>query len=323
MSKDRPNIAARDSVGGAQAGASPAALASGTVHIEETDKLNKSVLHGLWALTWREIRKAYQTPILIFMTVIQPVIWLGLFGKAFNLGSVFTGGSLNLGALGIPKSVIDSLSSKIMSSTFGTADYFSFLAVGMLTFVLVFTCMFSGMSIVWDRRFGFLEKVLGTPVSRGAIVMAKVLSSVVKSFIQAAIVMVIAVLLGMSVANLTVVGILGTFAALFLLALGLSSLFVMLALRSTDWQQQMAIMNLLNLPLLFASNALFPTTLMPSWLQDVAKVNPISYGVDVGRQLLLGSPGFSSLGFDFAYLLGFAVLFSAIGIVLSWRLLSK
>jgi len=294
-----------------------------TVHVEESDKLNKSVLHGLWALTWREIRKAYQTPILVFMTLIQPVIWLGLFGKAFNLGSVFTGGSFNIPGLNIPKSVLDQLSVTMMQSTFGTSDYFSFLAVGMLTFVLVFTCMFSGMSIVWDRRFGFLEKVLGTPVSRGAIVMGKVLSSVVKSFIQAAIVLVIAVLLGMSVTDLTPQGILGTFAALFLLAMGLSSLFVMLALRSTDWQQQMAIMNLLNLPLLFASNALFPTHLMPGWLQDVAKVNPISYGVDVGRQLLLGSPGFNSLGFDFLYLAGFAVLFSAVGIVLSWRLLSK
>ncbi|HUI86460.1 MAG TPA: ABC transporter permease [Nitrososphaerales archaeon] len=323
MPSEEPQIPTPDARSRAQAAGAPMGSGQSTMHVEEADKLNKSVMHGLWALTWREIRKAYQTPILVFMTVIQPVIWLGLFGKAFNLGSVFSSGSFNIPGLNIPKQVLDQLSSQMLQSTFGTSDYFSFLAVGMLTFVLVFTCMFSGMSIVWDRRFGFLEKVLGTPVSRGAIVMGKVLSSVVKSFIQAAIVLVIAVLLGMSVADFSIAGILGTFAALFLLALGLSSLFVMLALRSTDWQQQMAIMNLLNLPLLFASNALFPTKLMPTWLQDVAKVNPISYGVDVGRQLLLGSPGFSSLAFDFAYLLGFAVLFSAVGIVLSWKLLSK
>jgi len=103
----------------------------------------------------------------------------------------------------------------------------------------------------------------------------------------------------------------------------LSSLFVMLALRSSNWQTQMAIINLLNLPLLFASNALFPTKLMPAWLQDVVRVNPVSYANDGVRQLLLGAIGANSLLVDFAYLIGFASLFSIVGIVLSWRLLSK
>ena len=150
-----------------------------------------------------------------------------------------------------------------MQSIFGTSDYFSFLAVGMLSFVTLFTAMFSGMSIVWDRRFGFLDKVLSTPVSRGAIVMGKVFSSVLRSLAQAAIVLLIAVPLGMDLTHLTVVGIAGTFVALFLMTLGFSALFLMLALRSTDWQSQMAIMNLLNLPLLFGSNALFPSSFMP------------------------------------------------------------
>jgi ABC-2 type transport system permease protein len=98
----------------------------------------------------------------------------------------------------------------------------------------------------------------------------------------------------------------------------------MLALRSTDWQSQMAIMNLLNLPLLFGSNALFPSSFMPTWLQDFVKINPISYATDAGRQLLLGaSTGFATLQFDFLYLTGFAVAFSLIGIVMSWRLLTK
>ena len=82
-------------------------------------------------------------------------------------------------------------------------------------------------------------------------------------------------------------------------------------------------MNLLNLPLLFGSNALFPSKFMPSWLQAFVGINPISYGTDIGRQLLLGATGFASLGFDFLFLGCFAALFSAIGIVMSWRLLTR
>ena len=244
-----------------------------------------------------------------------------------NFGSIFSGSASSLASVlatlnpSQVASIINALPT--VKSIFGTTDYFSFLAVGMLSFVILFTAMFSGMSIVWDRRFGFLDKVLSTPVSRGTLVMGKILASVVRSLIQAAMVLVIAIILGMSTANMSALGVLGTFAGLFMMTMGFSALFLMLALRSTDWQTQMAVMNLLNLPLLFGSNALFPSSFMPSWLQDFVKINPISYATDIGRQLLLGSPGFASLGFDFLYLAGFAVLFSVIGIVMSWRLLTK
>lgn len=291
---------------------------------EAGEMLDRSPLHGLWALTNRELRKWYKTPVLLFMSLIQPVIWLTLYGRAFNLSAIFTaGGSINITGLNIPKETLNSIANQIMQGTFGTTDYFSFLAVGMLSFVVLFTAMFSGMSVVWDRRFGFLNKVLTTPVSRGTIIMAKVLSSVLRSLAQAAVILVVAVLLGMQLSHISALGLAGTFGALFLMSFGLSSLFVLLAFRSSDWQTQTAIMNLLNLPLLFASNTLFPARLMPEWLQLVVRVNPISYGTDVGRQLLLGTSGLNSIGFDFAYLIGFAALFSITGIVLSWRLLSK
>ncbi|MDV3277393.1 MAG: ABC transporter permease [Nitrososphaerales archaeon] len=303
------------------------ATAAGTEGSQPTqwgsERVNRSTMHGLWALTNRELQKWYKVPVLLLMSLIQPIIWLGLFGKAMNFGAIFSGGSFNIPGLNIPKQVLDSLSSTIMQSTFGTTDYFSFLAVGMLAFVCLFTAMFSGMSILWDRRLGFLDKVLSTPVSRGTIIMGKVLSSVVRSLAQAAVVLLIAIPLGLDLGKITLFGVLGTFAAMFLMTLGFSALFLTLALRSTDWQSQMAIMNLLNLPLLFGSNALFPSKLMPDWLQAFVSINPISYATDAGRQLLLGTTGFASLGFDFAYLAGFAILLSALGVFLSWKLLTK
>jgi len=275
-------------------------------------KLNTSPLHGLWALTHRDLRKWYKNPIQLFISLIQPVVWLGLFGKAMNFGAFVSGAGGT-----------QAQQNAIMLSMFGTTSYFSFLACGMLAFVILFTAAFSGMSVVFDRRFGFLNKVLSTPVSRGTIVMAKVLQSVGRALTQAAIVLLIAVVLGMDTSHFTILGILGAFSIMFLMAFGLSSLYVMLALRSTDWQTQMAIINLLNLPLVFASNALFPTKLMPTWLQYVVKINPVSYANDAARQLLLGALGLNSLAVDFGYLLAFAILLSTTGIILSWRLLSK
>ena len=286
-------------------------------------KIDTSPLHGLWALTNRDLKKWYKVPFIFLMSLIQPFMWLALFGKAMNLTAIFTGGSFNIPGLNIPKEVINQIGKQIMLQTFGTEDYFSYLAVGMLSFISLFTAMFSGMSIVWDRRLGFLDKVLSTPVARGVIPMAKVLSTVVRSLAQAAIVLTLAILLGMHASHITLTGLLGSFAALLLLIIGFASLFVTLAIRSTSWEAQMAIMNLLNLPLLFASNAMFPVTYMPEWLQAIAKINPVSYAADICRQLLLAAPGMADIGFEFIYLGAFAATLSTIGIILSWRYLSK
>src|SRR5208337_786508 len=111
-------------------------------------KLNTSPVHGLWALTNRDLRKWYTNPVQLITSLIQPVVWLGLFGKALNFAKF------------IPTAELQTY--------FGTTSYFSFLACGMLAFVVLFTSAFSGMSVVFDRRFGFLNKALSTPVARGA-----------------------------------------------------------------------------------------------------------------------------------------------------------
>ena len=280
----------------------------------QAPKLNRSPFHGLWALTNRDLVKWYKNPVQLLISLVQPVVWLALFGKALNFGSFISSQP------GITQAQVN----QINLSTFGTTSYYSFLAAGMLSFIILFTAAFAGMSVVWDRRFGFMNKALSTPVGRGAIVTGKVLQSVVRSLVQAAIVLVIAVGLGMDTTYLSVFSVAGTFAILFLMSFGLSSLFVMLALRSSDWQTQMAVINLLNLPLLFASNAMLPVKIMPDWLQTVVKFNPVSYANDATRQLLLGSSTtLAPLWVDFGVLAAFAALLSSLGIVLSWKLLSK
>lgn len=307
-----------------------------------------SRFHGIWALTKRELKKWLNEPIILFMAIMQPLIWMGLFGKAMNIGNLFSSSSLGLsdpipipGSYLIPpqsgdmygfvyidgtelSQAISKLGPNIMQSIFGVADYFSYIAVGMISFIVMFTTMFSGMSIVWDRRLGFLNKVLSTPVSRGAIIFSKVLNASLRAIFQATIILGLAVLFGLQVSStFNPINILGLYAAVFLLCVGLSSVFLALALRSTKWETQMAIVNLVNLPLMFASNAFFPISQMPEWIQAIARVNPISYLTDAVRQLTVLQLDASSLMFDFLYLGVFAAVFSVIGIALSWRYLTK
>jgi len=290
---------------------------------------NPSKFHGTWALTKRELKKWLKEPVILLMAILQPVIWMGLFGKAMDLGKMFSNSNLgSIPGIAIPPEQLQAMLAQIgpivMNNIFGVKDYFSYMSVGMISFIVLFTTMFSGMSIVWDRRLGFLNKVLSTPVSRAAIIFSKVLNASFRAMFQATIILMLAVIFGLQVSStFTPLNILLLYAAIFLLCLGLSSVFLALALRSTKWETQMAIVNLINLPLMFASNTFFPISQMPDWIQAIARVNPISYLTDAIRQLTVYQLDVSSLMFDFAFLSIFAAVFSIIGIVLSWRYLTK
>jgi ABC-2 type transport system permease protein len=281
--------------------------------LSEYNNVSKSKLHGLWALTNRELKKWYKAPVVFALTLIQPIIWLGLLGNALNFGAL------------VPANIPGVDSSSVLESIFGTSSYISFMAVGMIAFTAVFTTMFSGMSVVWDRRLGFLNKVLSTPVSRSVIIVSKVLSATLRSMFQAAIILIIALPLGFQFgAAFTPINILGVFAFLFLICMGLSSLFIAINIRSTRIETPMAVMNLLNLPLTFASSAFFPIDRMPGWLQTVASINPLSYTMNGMRQLLINPTiDYSQLALQYAYVGIFAAVLTTIGLVLSWRFLNK
>jgi len=274
-----------------------------------------------WALTVREVKKWVREPILLFMMIIQPVIWLGLFGKAFNL----------TGLIQLPPNLppqFREMINQMLRSTFGgTTDYFTYMAAGMICVIVLFTAMFSGMSLVWDRRFGFLNKLLAAPIPRGSIILAKINSSVMRGMFQAILVLGIAMGLGLKVGDaFGPLDVLGILAALALLSLGLSSMFVAITIRIKRQETLMATVNLLNLPLMFASSALFPITQMPDWLQTIARLNPISYGCNTVRAFILHSSeglDLSSLTFNFEVLIAFALIFSLAGIFFADRGLRK
>jgi ABC-2 type transport system permease protein len=276
------------------------------------EKISTNRFHGLWALTNRDLKKWYQNPIVFVIGIIQPILWLALLGKAMNISSIIP--------VGVPGLDV----SAVMQHTFGTADYFSFMAMGMVAFVTVFTTAFVGISVVFDRRLGFMNKVLSTPVARSSIILSKVISASIRSVFQAGIVTGIAFLLGLQLgANFTVFSVFGVFAIVFLIGFGLSSMFTAITLRTTRMETPQAIFNLVTLPLMFASSAYFPIGNMPSWLQAIASVNPISYTIDAVRRLMIFSNGYSDIALDFAFVGVFAAVVTIICVVLSWRFLNK
>ncbi len=313
--------------------------------MSSANEYKPSLIRGLWALTFRELKKWLKDPVMVLMLVLQPLIWMGLLGKSMNIGALFSANNINLPQqIPIPGSAIISpsglpgvilngtmlsqmfanMGTSIMQGTFGVADYFSYMAVGMVSMIMMTTTMFSGMSIVWDRRLGFLDKVLSTPVPRGAIIFSKVLNATLRAIFQATIILALAYILGLQLSStFTLLNLLGIYAAIFLLGVGLSSVFIAFSLRSTRMERPMQIISLIMMPLMFASNTFFPISLMPDWMQAIARVNPLSYVTDAVRQLTILPLDVSALIIDFAYLSIFAAVLAVIGIVLSWRYLTK
>lgn len=303
-----------------------------------------SLARGLRALLLRELKKWLKDPVMLVMLVLQPLIWMGLLGKALNIGALFSVHNINLpqqipisgDAVLMPRGLqvvvlngtklsqlFSDLGSKVMQSAFGTIDYFSFMAIGMVSMIVVTTTMFSGMSIVWDRRLGFLDKVLSTPVPRAAIIFAKILNAALRAMFQATVILALAHLLGLQLSStFTPINLLGVYAVIFLLSVGLSSIFIAFSIRSTRMERPMQFVALITMPLMFASNTFFPIDLMPSWLQAVARANPLTYLTDALRQLTILPTSFVALAYDFAYLTVFSAISTAIGVLLSWRYLS-
>jgi len=247
------------------------------------------------SLTGRELKHWYRSRIQIVMALVQPLMWLGLFGVAM---SGFTQG------LGV--------------------DYFSFLSMGMVIITALSTSMNAGMSVVWDRRFGFLNKLKAAPIPRGMIPLSKVLATTVKATLQSLLVLIVAVLLGLNllpgfgISELMVV-----IAVVILTALIFSSVFVALGLVIRNQETIMGINMLLNLPLMFASGAMFPIASLPGWLQTVASMNPLTYAADAVRRVSVDwDPAMMaslSLGQDLLVLLVVAIFVTVTGMALANR----
>lgn len=185
--------------------------------------------------------------------------------------------------------------------------YSQFIFPGIIAMTSIFTSIQSAVSIIWDREFGFLKEVLVAPVPRTSIVLGKGLAGTTLSLIQGCIILLLAPLVRV---KLALVNILPLILVMAVLSFALTGIGIVIAARMTSFQGFGTIMNFIIMPLWFLSGALYPLEGLPWWLAFLVRVNPLTYGVDMIRRLVLGF-SFYAPGINIAFLVGFGLLTTA------------
>lgn len=215
-----------------------------------------------------DVRKLRHDPSELLTRAVQPALWLLIFGQVFTRTHA------------IPT---------------GNVRYLDFLAPGILAQSVLFVAIFGGMSIIWERDLGIVHKFLASPTPRVALVLGKALAGGVRSLSQVVIVYVLALLLGVNI-NLNPLAILGILLIVLLGAACFTLFSLGVACQVKTRERFMGIGQLMTMPLFFASNAIYPISLMPQWLQVISHFNPLTYEVDALRGLMLVN-GTSTYGF--------------------------
>jgi ABC-2 type transport system permease protein len=219
----------------------------------------KRYVLSVLTITEVELRKLRHDTSQIWMRSIQPALWLLVFGVVF---------------------------SKIRAIPTGGIPYLQFMTPGVLAQSVMFVAIFYGISVVWERDLGLLNKLLSTPTPRSAIVLGKALSAGVRGIFQAVAVLALALIMRIDL-SLSPLDLLGEFIIIILFGMCFASLSMCLAPIFRTRERMMGIGQAITMPLFFASNAIYPISMMPGWLKAIATVNPLSYVVDAMRALLV------------------------------------
>jgi ABC-2 type transport system permease protein len=183
-------------------------------------------------------------------------------------------------------------------------NYQEFIFPGIIGQTLLFTSMFMGISLIWDRQFGFLKEIMVAPISRVSIFTGKMLGVSTDSMIQGLIVMVLGFIIGVRITLPMVVEVVPL---MILITLGMACIGLTLASFMDSLESYGTIMTFVNMPMFFLSGALFPVYNLPAWLQWVVYIDPLTYGVDALRTVILGSSYVSPFPFyvDLAVIIAF------------------
>jgi len=229
----------------------PAALAGGPL---------RRLAAGTAAMSLTEWRKLRHDQLDLFTRSVQPLLWLFVFGTAMSrLRAIPTGG----------------------------VEYRAYLAPGVMAQAAMFVAIFFGLAVIWERDVGQLQRLLATPLPRTALVLGKAAGAATRAVVQAVLLLIVVAIAGIGL-RWTVTGVVG---ALVLLAVGtgvFACLSMTIASLVKERERFMGIGQLVMMPLFFASSALYPLAIMPAWLHDVARVNPLTYEVEGLRGFLLG-----------------------------------
>jgi ABC-2 type transport system permease protein len=242
----------------------------------------------LYTLWLREVKRFLRDRTRVISSFVQPILWLVIFGAGFGMHFAIPG-----------------------------VNYQQYLFPGILGQTLLFTSMFMGISVIWDREFGFMKEILVAPISRFSLFIGKMCGDSSDALIQGLIVFAIGALLGVGVSP---AGFLLSLPIMLLITFGLVSVGLIIASFMGSLESFGAIQTFINLPIFFLSGALFPINGplaqgVPGWMQTASVFNPLTYGVDALRQALLGGSymALHSLWVNIAVICGFDVAMIAVG----------
>uniref|UniRef100_A0A7C4GET9 Transport permease protein n=1 Tax=candidate division WOR-3 bacterium TaxID=2052148 RepID=A0A7C4GET9_UNCW3 len=240
-------------------------------------------IHMVWL---RDIIRYFRERSQLYGSLVRPVLWLFILGMGLR-------GSWS-GRLG-PNP--------------GTT-YTQFIFPGIVAMTAIFTSIQSAISIIWDREFGFLKEILVAPVPRTSIAIGKGLAGTTLSLIQGIIIMALAPLVRVKIPLLNIIPLI---LVLAILSFALTGIGIVIAARMTSFQGFGTIMNFVIMPMWFLSGALFPLHGLPWWLNLLVRINPLTYGVDLVRRLVLGF-SFYSPWFNIGFLVAFGCLTTALAV---------
>lgn len=242
---------------------------------------------GFVAIYWRDMIKFSRNRALLFSALIQPVLWLVLYGISMssNINIFFANTSA------APSGAV-------------SVSYMTFMTAGVVGMTILFTCLYSGQNVQFDKQYGLMKEIVVSPMPRSQILLGVTLGGITKALIQAAIVILFGYVLGIQFFfGLTVIGILVAIGGVLLFAVLFSTSLMFLssaiAMKVKDHNVSQAIITLLTLPLFFASNALYPLDSLPTVLKAAAYINPLTHFINGMRYFGISS-NFYSFGIHYA-----------------------
>jgi ABC-2 type transport system permease protein len=247
-------------------------------------------LNAVAVITHREILRYGRDKIRIATSFFQPIMFLLIFG----------GGLRNAMA----------------ASDFGV-DYVKFIFPGIIALNVMGVAIFSSLSTVWDREFGFLKEILAAPVPRSAIALGKASGAATIATLQAFVLFLLAPVVGV---HFGLVPILGLFGFTVLLAFAVSGLGLVIASRMRSMESFGIVMQVLVFPMFYLSGSFFPLTDVPAWMKVASRLDPLTYGVDAFRRIMLRNdlpPAVAEVLFAHSLLINALALLAIAGVLLT------
>lgn len=239
----------------------------------------------MWILVIREFRGWAKSPLFALTFLVNPIIYLFIFGSAFNAAFFQTASSAGLQ---------------------GAPNYFNYLATGVFVSMPMTFATRTGTSIFADRLKGYLERLVVAPISRETIVLAKIFAGIILGLIQAGVILVMTLPLGLSSSGLTIGSVAVLVASVSMLSYGFSAIFLVVSVRIRRWATQQLVLSIISSPIIFLSNVFYPISRIPVLIRWLASINPLTYTTDITRQLFFeGSSSTGNLLFDVSVLVAF------------------